>query len=161
MDKNDESQEVRRREMYKASIHEAAHAVIMHLLGEQLCDVRIFPNVDRKEHERTWLGQVRGRCFKPHNEIIVGLVGEIAALYDEDMEVTADDCFSEFFEMVEGSAISDSDLDYSKNFTPKDVVVALDMLRKHWSVIEKVAMRLREEKVLGWSVVADIVQKRR
>lgn len=142
-------------EQRNAAIHEAGHAVLWHVLGEQLFLVKIFPNEIPSPDNKTWLGQTQGRIFAERNKILIGLAGEIAEAYKDDPDLTPWE-MEDQLELVCRPSESDSRSIGGVSF--QDVEQTIALVRDNWEAIQALSDMLLELKTVQWNTVADLTK---
>ncbi|MGK0190167.1 MAG: hypothetical protein ACI9R3_005987 [Verrucomicrobiales bacterium] len=154
--------EIEKIEKRNAAYHEAAHAVLVHILGEQLHRVRIFPVDNPTEDEKTWTGQASFRIFNQDNRVPIGLAGVVAETLARDND-DAPASAAEWLEWLEDEIIipSETDMEGIGNLSEDDFEKTISLVRGNWEAIAAVAERLihAESGEIDWSEVAELTER--
>jgi hypothetical protein len=139
--------EIEKRELRAACVHEASHALIVRLLGGW-GRARIWRNDSQSADEKAWCGQF-GMFASPMSPVhwprlvgLAGLVGEFMANEDEREAWAIEESIREALDAGEVSG-TDAAL-MGEDWTEADVEELVAMLSTHWQELQLEARSLEE-----------------
>ncbi len=126
--------EIARRDLIRACVHEAAHAHVAGTLGYH-ADWRVTKtDASNIYQEKAWVGQTRFfQQLSPDHEKLIGLAGSIAEEFMDDPSVCADD----LLDYLQSGAIelSSTDAQYTGEIDELAVSKTLELVKGAWNRI--------------------------